>query len=132
MSFLIDTNICSAYLRGHQQVFNRFVQHSGGLFISSVTVGELLSWLCRAKTSSRYMEGFTGFLPDVDILDVDEAVAREYGLLRAGLLDRGRPTPAMDLLLAATALRHNLTMVTNNTKDFAHINGLRVVDWMTP
>jgi tRNA(fMet)-specific endonuclease VapC len=38
----------------------------------------------------------------------------------------------MDLLIAAVALNHDLTVVSNNTKDFAHIPGLRLVDWLTP
>ena len=41
MNFLVDTNICSAYLKGDKAVWGKFMQHSGGLAISVVTAGEL-------------------------------------------------------------------------------------------
>ena len=51
--------------------------------------------------------------------------------MQAALLDAGRPAPGMDLMIAATALVHDLTLVTDNTRDFASIPGLRTVDWLT-
>lgn len=47
-------------------------------------------------------------------------------------MDAGKPAPGMDLLIAATALVHNLTLVTHNVPDFANIPDLRVVDWLNP
>jgi tRNA(fMet)-specific endonuclease VapC len=61
---------------------------------------------------------------------VDEAVARRFGELRAELLDLGRPTSTPDLLIAATAIVHDLTLVTHNTKYYEAVGGLRVVDWL--
>ena len=49
--------------------------------------------------------------------------------MQAGLLDIGSPAPGMDLMIAATALLHDLTLVTHNTQDYAVIPGLRMVDW---
>jgi predicted nucleic acid-binding protein len=57
-------------------------------------------------------------------------VAQKYGQLQAGLLDIGRPAPGMDLMIAATALVHDLTLVTHNTQDSANVPALRVVDWL--
>ncbi len=48
MSFLLDTNICSAQIKGNKQVFNRFIQHGGRLHVSVVTVAELVIWALRA------------------------------------------------------------------------------------
>lgn len=50
MNFLIDTNICSAYIKGNRTVWSRFLQHAGGMALSVVTVGELWTWAKRAKT----------------------------------------------------------------------------------
>jgi tRNA(fMet)-specific endonuclease VapC len=61
---------------------------------------------------------------------VDDVVARKFGEIRAALLDQGRPTPTADLLIACTALIHDLTLVTHNVRDFAHVSGLRVEDWL--
>jgi predicted nucleic acid-binding protein len=52
--------------------------------------------------------------------------------LQAWLLDAGTPAPGMDLMIAATALVHNLTLVTHNTRDYANIPDLRLIDWLTP
>jgi tRNA(fMet)-specific endonuclease VapC len=53
-------------------------------------------------------------------------VARKFGEVRAALLDQGLPPPALDLVIAATALVHNFTLVTHNTLDFGNIPGLRL------
>ena len=45
MSFLLDTDICSAHLRGDRKVFSKFVQYSGQLHVSVITAGELYSWV---------------------------------------------------------------------------------------
>jgi tRNA(fMet)-specific endonuclease VapC len=71
-------------------------------------------------------------LRDVGFLEVDLDVARKYGEVYAHLLDQGLPMPQMDLLIAATALVHNLTLVTHNVADFANVPGLTVVDWTVP
>ena len=46
MSFLLDTDTCSVYLKGDPHLFNRFLQHGGALHVSTVTVGELYTWAC--------------------------------------------------------------------------------------
>ena len=68
----------------------------------------------------------------VDLLPVDSFVARRFGEIRADLLDRRLRAPIPDLLIAATALEHQLTVVTHNTQDFARIPGLTLEDWYAP
>jgi predicted nucleic acid-binding protein len=131
VNFLLDTNICSAYLKGDSRAFNRFVQHNGGLAVSSLVVGELYSWVYRANTKRGRLQGLSDLLSELQILPVDYDVARKFGEVRAALLDRGRPTPEIDLLIASTALIHNLTLVTHNVGDFAHVEGLRIEDWLS-
>lgn len=130
VSFLLDTDICSAYMKGNHQVWQRFMQYSGRLHVSPVTVGELYTWALRAKAPPKRLQTLLDLLNDVIILDVTADVARTFGELRAGLLDAGQPTPDMDLLIAATALFHKFTLVTHNVQDFAHIPGLAIEDWL--
>jgi tRNA(fMet)-specific endonuclease VapC len=132
MSFLIDTDICSAYLKGEGRVFNRFLQHGGGLYISAVTLAELYSWALRAKAPPARLGGVADLLAEATVLPVDGDVARRFGEVRASLLDHGRPVATPDLLIACTALLHNLTVVTHNTAHFAPVDGLRVEDWLAP
>jgi tRNA(fMet)-specific endonuclease VapC len=71
-------------------------------------------------------------MPHLTELVFDGACAIEFGKVRATLLRLGRPIDAVDMQIAATALVHNLTLVTHNTKDYVHIPGLRLDDWLTP
>ena len=132
MSFLIDTDTCSAHLKQKSPISNRFLQYTGGIHVSTVTLAELFAWAMRATAPPKRLEGVRELLDDVKVLDVTGEVAEAYGRLQAGLLDIGRPAPGMDLLIAATALVHDLTLVTHNTKDYADVPGLRVIDWLVP
>jgi predicted nucleic acid-binding protein len=71
-------------------------------------------------------------LNDVRVLEVTEDIARKFGELRAALFDAGLSVPEMDLMIAATALVHNLTVVTHNVQDFANVPGLSIDDWLVP
>jgi tRNA(fMet)-specific endonuclease VapC len=130
VNFLLDTNICSAYLKGDGRVFNRFIQHAGGLAVSAVVVAELYSWVFRAKTRPDRLQGLESLLSELHFLSVDLQVARKFGEVRALLLDQGQPTPEIDLLIASTALAYDLTMITHNVSDFARIPGLKLDDWI--
>ncbi len=132
MSFLLDTDTSSAYMKGRPEVVNRVIQHGGRLSVSTVTVGELFTWALRARASPRRLPDLLAFFRIVDILDVDRDVARKFGEIRAGLLDSGRRAPEMDLLIAATALVHGLMVVTHNTQDYAQVPGLVLADWLAP
>lgn len=132
MSFLLDTDICSAHLKQRPGLTHRFIQHMGRLHISAITLGELSTWASRKKASPRRLAMLQALLSDVVVLDVDARVAGRFGQLRAALLDAGRPTPEMDLLIAATALEHGLALVTHNVADFANIPGLKIEDWLVP
>jgi tRNA(fMet)-specific endonuclease VapC len=132
VSFLVDTDICSAHLKEVGRVTSRFLQYTGRVHVSVITVAELFSWALRANTSQRRLQGLLTFLSDVTVLDVDAEVARKFGAIQAQSLDQGQVLPGMDLLIAATALVHGLTMVTHNSGDFSRIPGLPLADWLSP
>src|SRR5260370_42241414 len=114
--YLIDTDICSAHLRNVAIVSQRFRQNIGRLYLSVLTLGELLSWTLRAKSPPKYHQGLLKLLSDVTLLDVDQAASWRFGEVRAQLLDQGQPIAAVDLMIAATALVHGFTVVTHNTQ----------------
>jgi len=130
VSFLVDTDICSAYMKGNHHVWQRFMQYRGQLHVSAITVGELFTWALRAEASPKRLQTLLDLLNDVTVLDVTEQVGRKFGELRAALFDAGKPAPEMDLLSAATALVHDLTLVTHNVRDVANVPGLMVQDWL--
>jgi tRNA(fMet)-specific endonuclease VapC len=59
----------------------------------------------------------------------DDRAARYFGQIRANLQRQGTPIGPYDLQIAAIALANDLTLVTHNTREFARIDGLRLVDW---
>lgn len=130
MSFLLDTDVVSAHLRGHRQLLQKLSQHAGRLFASSVTVAELGTWLHRSGTPVRFLAGLRAFEDDLVVLDVDESVADSAGRIGANLRDRGIIVSLTDLLIAATAMVHDLTLVTGNERHFAAVEALRVENWL--
>jgi len=131
VSFLLDTDTCSAHIKQRGGLSHRFVQHGGRLHVSVISAGELFTWTFRANAPRRRLQAVSSLIRDVQVLDVTLDVTRKFGEIRANLLDRGQATPDLDLLIAATALVHDLTLVTHNVQDFVAIPKLRIVDWIS-
>jgi len=133
MSFLLDTDICSAHLKRPAGLTHRFVQHSGLLYISSIVLGELYTWAYHRQKATPVIQRIEmDLMPDVTVLDFDSDCAKEFGRIRGQLLRQGTPVSRMDLMIACVALVHNFTLVTHNTADYRNIPGLRIVDWLVP
>ena len=133
MSYLIDTNVLSELRRKqpHPGVSAWFAQRpASSLYLSVLTLGELRKGIDGVTDEARKLalcdwlhnELSVFFLGRV--LSIDEQVADRWGQLVAAA---GRPLPAIDSLLAATALVHGLTVVTRNAKDFEGL-GLAVIN----
>ena len=131
MKYLIDTNVLSEIRRKSPDV--NVVQWinsrpSTSLFLSVLTLGELRKGIDSLSDSKRRLKLLDWLETDLPlfftgrILSIDEGVADHWGQLMAAA---GRPIPAIDSLLGATAAYHGLTMVTRNSKDFKNL-GLNV------
>jgi len=132
MSFLLDTDICSAYLKNEPVVVGRVMLHYGSLHLSVITVGELLTWALRANAPPDRLKGVQDLLKGAILLEVTLPIAEKFGEVRARLLDQGITVGEMDLLNGASALVHGLTMATHNVQDYANIPGLTIDDWLAP
>ena len=132
MSFLLDTNICSAHMRRPGGLAHQFLQHASGLAIPSVVLAELYAGAYRHPNPPRLLGLIADLLREVQVLDFDAACAEQFGRLQASLLGQGITTGTADLMIASVAMVHNLAMVTHNTADFQSIPGLRLVDWLAP
>ena len=125
MSYLIDTNVLSELRRKSPDpgVVSWFSQRPPAtLHLSVLTLGEIRKGIEGVRDEVRKQSLIDWLETDLPtfftgrILDVDGAVADRWGRLVAAA---GRPLPTIDSLLAATALEHDLVLVTRNTKDFA-------------
>jgi tRNA(fMet)-specific endonuclease VapC len=133
MSFLLDTDTCSAHLKRPSGLMHRFVQHSGGLYIPTIVLAELYTWAYQRTNPTSVIQRIENDLvPDVTVLEFDSDCAKEFGRTRGQLLQQGISVSRVDLLIAAVALVNNLTLVTHNTTDYSNIPGLRLDDWLTP
>jgi tRNA(fMet)-specific endonuclease VapC len=133
MSFLLDTDICSAHIRRPSGLMHRFVQHSGRLFIPTVGLAELYVWAYLRPDPREFLAAIATFVKyDVETLPFDEASAEEFGKLRVELQRIGVTGSPIDLLIASVARAHDLTLVTHNTADYRNIPNLRLDDWLVP
>ncbi|MFO0976497.1 MAG: type II toxin-antitoxin system VapC family toxin [Planctomycetaceae bacterium] len=131
MSFLLDTNICSAHLKHPGAVAHRMLQYSGRLHTSTIVLGELLAWAYRRPNPEVLLDKIQlELLSDIIVLDYDIACAERFGQLRGTLLQQGISVSTVDLMIASVAITNNLVLVTNNTRDFANIPGLQLEDWL--
>ena len=118
MSFLLDTDICSAQLRGDRKVFSKFLQYSGRLHVSATTAGESYSWVLRSKAPPGRLQLMQRFLVEVTFLPTGQHAAHRFGVLRADLLDRGQARESTDSFIAATALVQGLILATHSVRHF--------------
>ncbi len=131
MKYLLDTNICIFIINHKPMTVWRRMQDiaPGDIGISSITVSELLYGVAKSVQTGRNQAALEKFLMPLDILPYNEDAARHYGLTRAHLESQGTPIGPMDLMIAAHALSLNLTIVTNNVREFTRVPGLKVEDW---
>lgn len=131
MKYLLDTNIVSAWAkRNTPELLRKMLNLSPDqLAVSALVQHELLFGLALSP-QIRSAAPTRDFLRSVSVLPFDAACAERAAALRANLSRRGQPIGPYDLLIAATALEHDLTMVTNNLREFTKVEGLRVEDWL--
>jgi tRNA(fMet)-specific endonuclease VapC len=131
---LLDTNVCIALINESPALVRvRFGVEIGKgsiAYVSSVTVFELWYGVSKSKRldfNTRILASFLAGL--VNLLPFEGEDARFAGELRAELESIGRPVGAYDLLIAGQALRHDMTLVTANTREFGRIKHLHWQDW---
>lgn len=128
MPYLLDTNAISEVMRPRPNP--EFVSWLQRLpreeqYTSSVVVGELFAGAFASQAPTKWLERVeTRILPRLTVLSFDVTVARVYGELRAQLRRGGRTLDEADLMIASTALAHDLTLVSANVRHFARVPGL--------
>jgi len=131
--FLIDTNICIYIINNHPPgVVRKFRQIGvGNIGISSITVSELQYGACKSKQIKKNLKRLDEFLSPFEVLAYDENASNYYGKIRSNLERQGNVIGPLDMLIAAHALSENLTLITNNEKEFNRVKSLKVENWVT-
>lgn len=129
MIWLLDTNVLIHAVRGTPPSVRRRLRAESpdDLAISSVTVAELFYGIRKSTNPPRKMQAWMHVLAPYEVLPFDRAAAEKHAEVRWQL--RSRPIGDRDLIIAAIALTHDLTVVSHNLREFGRIPGLRVEDW---
>lgn len=129
--YLFDTCVVSDFVRREVGTVQRFDQASPeDIAISSMTVMELRYGLVlNPQQASKIEREIKSLLSTVTILPFTSAEADQAAQIRALLKSKGTPIGPYDVLIAVTALQHNLIMVTANQREFERVPGLRLENW---
>ena len=130
MRYLLDTDICIYAINERPpKVLQALREHyAEGLAVSSITAAELHYGVERSG-SARNREALARFLAALQVLPFDERAAALSGQLRAWLATQGTPIGPYDTLIAAHAHALGLTLVSNNTREFERVPGLKLANW---
>jgi tRNA(fMet)-specific endonuclease VapC len=129
MSYLIDTDWVIDHLRQVEVVTRRLEELTPeGLALSIVSLAELYEGVYYSRDPVRSEEVLKNFLsPELEILDIDQETCQIFGRERGRLRQQGRSIGDMDLFIAATCLRHNLSLLSNNRRHFEQVEGLEII-----
>jgi tRNA(fMet)-specific endonuclease VapC len=128
---LLDTNTCIAILNAtSQRVIDRFRRESpASVVVCSVVRAELVFGARKSRRTAEVLANVEHLLGPLASLPFDDRAADHYGVLRADLERAGTPIGSNDLMIAAIARVHDLTVVTRNLSEFGRVTGLRVESW---
>ncbi len=132
MEFMLDTNIC-IYLINKQPI--KIIKKlksikTSDICIFSITSSELWFGVYKSSYPKQNSLALTEFLSSINTVNFNDEAAINYGQIRAHLEKKGKIIGAMDMLIGAHALAMNLTLVTNNIREFKRIPDLKVVNWV--
>lgn len=127
MSYLVDTDWLIDAIRGIPAAVDLLAGlRDDGLAVSIVSYGEVFEGAVGAPNPEAELARFRRFLDGLALLELDDAIMERFAFLRGGLRRRGQLIPDLDLLIAATAMHHDLTLLTRNARHFVRINGLNL------
>jgi tRNA(fMet)-specific endonuclease VapC len=132
VKYLLDTNMCIYAMKHHPDVLRR-MQHAkqDGLCVSAIVAAELAFGVARSAVGHREKNqaALMRFLNAIEVQPWPSDAIWVYGRNRQSLKQAGTPIGELDLLIAVHALVENLTLVTNNTREFERIEGLKLENW---
>jgi tRNA(fMet)-specific endonuclease VapC len=127
MTYLVDSDYVADYLKGRAPattLLDRLFHE--GIAVSIVTYAEVYEGIYYGHHRVVSERGWRLFLRTTPVLSITRSIAKQYAYLRGDLARKGQLIDQPDLFIAATAIEHNLTLVTRNLKDFGRIPDLNL------
>lgn len=126
-SYLVETSVIIDYLRGKPEAVNLLNNLKGDLYSSYICLAELYEGVFRVKNKEEMKEVIDKFFASLSsTFGVDENIAKKFGEIRADLKRRGQIIEDFDLMLAATCLANDLTLISFNQKHFSRVKDLDI------
>nr|WP_207462259.1 type II toxin-antitoxin system VapC family toxin [Azospirillum sp. SYSU D00513] len=131
MRYMLDTNALSELIRNPGGKVAMNVRRVGeDAICTSIVVAAELRYGAAKKGSAKLTRRVEDLLADIQVLPLDVPTDAEYGAIRSELDSIGQPIGGNDLLIAAHALAHRLTLVTANEREFQRVRGLKLENWL--
>jgi len=129
---MLDTNMCIYLMKNQpEEVARRFAQcYVGDVVMSAITFAELEYGVAMSADTERERANLASLVEDIQVVSFDAAASVAYGPIRMATRDSKKDH--LDKLIAAHAASLNITIVTNNEKDFAKYPGVVIENWLTP
>lgn len=125
--YLLDADIAIDALAGRQRALHLLTRLApDGIAISIVTAGEIYEGAYGAADPAARLAAYRRFLHTFPVLDLTDAIMERFAQTRAQLRRAGSLIPDLDLLIGATAVHHDLTVLTRNARHFGRIPGLTI------
>jgi len=130
--YLLDTNICIYIIKKKPVDLLKTLKTKSkkDIYISSITIAELEYGIAKSQFPEKNKIALIEFLSIFNILPFDDNDAVDFGKIKKELEKKGKIIGPMDLLLAAQAKSKKLILVTNNTKEFERVEGLKIENWL--
>lgn len=130
MKFLLDTDTCIYALKQRRDVLDQILaQNEDDIGVSVITEAELRTGVAKSDSPLKSLRMLENFLRPFTIVEFTSSDTTVYAQVRARLERAGTPIGTLDTIIAAQALAHDLTLVTNNEREFRRVPGLRIENW---
>ena len=128
--YLLDTDILIYNFKGYECIRDKLREHiSEPICLSVISLMELYYGAYKSDKIESNLAKIKTLESSLTIIRIGEEVVELFGMLKSKLESKGKTLDDFDLIIASSALTHNLTLVTNNTRHFRRIDGLRLENW---
>jgi tRNA(fMet)-specific endonuclease VapC len=130
MKFLLDTDTCIYALKQNRRVLQELLSRSRDeVGVSVMTEAELRTGAAKSSSPGKTLRLVENFLRPLTIIEFTSQDAIAYAQVRARLERAGTPIGPLDTVIASPAVARDLTLVSNNTREFQRVSALRLENW---
>ena len=131
--YLLDTDTCIFIIKGEKNALQRYRNEGPKtVFISAITYHELLFGALHSVAVEKHLARVELLIGPLTILPFIKKTATLSSTIKQNLAAKGNLIGPLNTLIAATAMEHDLILVTGNTKEFTRVPDLKVENWLKP